>query len=85
MAEVWIKCPACQDLYQLRDAAARAEPRCIRCRPGEPRETAGEPPGWHYAVGKQKLGAFTLAEMQVMRQDGRLQPEDMVLPPGSGK
>jgi hypothetical protein len=85
MADVWIQCPACRVLHQLRDEDARADPRCIHCRSGGPQPASGEPVGWHYAVGKQKLGPFTLAELLVMRRDGRLQPDDMVLPSGAVK
>jgi hypothetical protein len=42
-------------------------------------------PGFFLAREKQKLGPFSLGQLQEMAGNGQLGPGDMILPPGSGK
>ncbi len=42
-------------------------------------------PGYFLAREKQKLGPFSLRQLQEMASSGELGPADMILPPGSGR
>lgn len=86
MPNLWTTCSKCNVLFGSAQEHGPVSSLCPRCQnaPSAP-EAVRAIEAWHYALGKRKLGPFSLDEMKAMAADGRLQPEDMVLPPGAAR
>ena len=85
-----VMCPKCKQPLQVAPAPAMPSPPSpISASPARPSAPPPVPPpvptGWFVALGKTKLGPLPRKDVAEMLANGRLQPSDMVLPPGTSR
>jgi ankyrin repeat protein len=84
-----VKCPSCNQLVRIPDAGGtppapvRKQPPALA--PKECTECGWEPAMWDYAIGKQRIGPLSFAQLQQLAVADELQPSTMVYQHGTQK